>query len=103
MNKCYNSVIESKILNANQGEPAYLDSPNDSYKLHTVNNETGILLNIKVNKIHFQDQFQLKTIQFIKMNWRSNYINKQTNCIECTRNVNIKYLSPGHIKLYQEQ
>jgi hypothetical protein len=27
------------------------------------------------------------------------FFNKQTNCIECTRNVSIKYLSPGHIKL----
>ncbi len=96
-NNCYNSEIEFKILNANQGEPACLDNQNDSNELHTVNNVTGKLLN-KSEQDTFSGPISIENYP-IHHQSTAQIINKQTNCIEYTRNLSIKYLSPGHIKL----
>ena len=85
----YRSEVESRILNAG-GEPAYVNVTD----VVTVNNETGLLANKEENE-NFSGPIALADYPI--QNSAPLVINKRANCVECSRNVTVRYLAPGQV------
>lgn len=90
-NQGYNSNIECQILHA-MGEPAAVELS----ETITVNNETGILAN-KIEHSQFCGPVAFEDYP-INKDFCPQLYSKQSNCIECSREVEVKYLEPGKVQ-----
>lgn len=86
----FNSQVETKIVYAS-GEPA----PAEATKTIQVNGETGLLVNQ-----HEEDAFSgpIPLAEYpINKDFCPTVITKPSNCVECSRDVSVKYLEPGAV------
>lgn len=84
----FRSRVESSIVHA-VGEPATVNIANEV----TVSNETGLLVN-KEEEESFSGPVPLEQYPINHDSCPTIY-QKRPNCVECQREVSIKYLEPG--------